>query len=216
MWGCPLFLPLAHPEGQGRQSRREGGAPCSPHIPRQCELGGPGLRLLASGYGWKLRWWFNRRCFKPRGNTALTCLVQSSCISWQPLVEREAPVMVCPTPSYQQKHLWGLLAPTCKPPWVPKVQPFPAISLWHSSLFPVCLHTSVLGAFDQDGRSLFKVSQPPRIGYSDLQYLKHVVGGKELQHLVCATVKLQRLETRPENKQGLRDLCRWEGISWGL
>jgi len=64
----------------------------------------------------------------------------------------------------------------------------------------------VLGAFDQDGHSCCKVSQPPRIGHSGLQYLKHVDGGKKLQNLVCATAKLQRLKTRAEKKQGIRDL----------
>lgn len=169
-WGSPLFLPSALPEGQGEQGRREEEAPHPPHGPL---LGGPGLRLLACGHGCQLRWRFKGRCFKSVGTNALARPVQSFSISRQALVERGASELLCPAPSYQQEQLWRLLASTHKPPWIPNMQLLPNISLWSSSMFPICLHTGALGVINQDGHSWLQGFTDTK--NSDLQYLNHVI-----------------------------------------
>lgn len=118
--GCeavPCSSPQPTLKGKEGNAGGKGQSPALPTSSRHRELGGPGLRLLVYGYDRQLRWRFNGRCFKAGGSKALPCPVQSSCVSWQLLGERGAPEMVCPTPSYQQEHLWA--SPSTQSPTLP-------------------------------------------------------------------------------------------------
>lgn len=57
------------------------------------------------------------------------------------------------------------------------------------------------------GTEGFKISQPPRTGHRDLQYVQRVVGGKELQHMVRATTTALE-STEQTGNQRLTELCR--------
>lgn len=103
-------VPPLSPPWRARKAMQEGrGSP--PVSPRP-----PGT-VSWEGQGWD--YWFTVMAGSWGGDSvggvlrlegAKPCPAQSSCVSWQPLVERGAPEMVCPTPSYQQEHLWASLS----------------------------------------------------------------------------------------------------------
>lgn len=179
-------------------SRKAGGGipPPSPQPPHH-EL--PGLRLLSCGHGWQLRC---GRCFKPVGRKALPCpvLCKPPAFPESPH-RRENTRDVMPN-----SFLWPRGFPRVAHTYLqtfeyPKGPLFPATSLWNSSMYPWCLYTTVLGAFDQDGH--FKVS--PRTSHSDLQYLQPGWWERATAHGACKNPHCSTGD-QPQNKQGVRGL----------
>lgn len=110
--------------------------------------------------------------------------------------------MLCPTPSYEHEDLWRLLTPTCKPFWVPKgatvpchfsleLQCVPRISLYHCVRIIWSGWTQRASRFHQEkATEIFST-------YS-------LAGGKERHG--AGNNPTAGLETRPQNKQGVRGL----------
>lgn len=186
----------------------------SPHY----ELQGPGLRLLACGYGWQLRWWFNGRCSKPVGSKALTWPVlchpsafpESPCRRGNtrdgmpnPFLRARASLRAGHT--YLQAFLSTQRATV------------PCHFSLELSMFPGCLYTTTLGALDQDGHRGLQdfTATKNRPQWSSVRSTRGW-WERATAHGACNNYSTGEQATEQTGNQRLTELCRWKGISQGL